>query len=49
MERKAVSVRIDPELWKRLKLHAVNNDKTVTQTIEDMIRNLETTEGGETK
>jgi predicted HicB family RNase H-like nuclease len=40
MKRETVSVRVDPELWKRAKIYAVERDQTLGDLIERLLREL---------
>mgnify|MGYP001043443958 CR=1 FL=1 len=37
-ERKTTSVKIDPRLWKELKKYAIDQDKDLSDILEEMIR-----------
>lgn len=38
MGRKPVTIVVDEELWKRLKIQAIGESKTVSECVEEMIR-----------
>ena len=37
-ERKTTSIKVDPQLWKDFKKHAIDQDKDISDIIEEMIR-----------
>jgi len=37
-ERKTTSIKVDPELWKEFKKHAIDEDKDISDIMEEMIR-----------
>jgi len=37
-ERKTTSIKIDPTLWKEFKKHAIDQDKDLSEILEEMIR-----------
>ena len=39
MERKATSIKIDPDLWKQTKIQAIQDEITVSELLEDSIKN----------
>lgn len=39
MVRKTVSIKFDADLWKKVKLHCVNEDLEISQFVEDLVRN----------
>ena len=38
MKRVATSIKIDPDLWKKTKIAAINFDTTVSELVEDAIK-----------
>lgn len=38
MERKTTSIKVDPELWKEFKKHAIDCDKDLSDVLEQMIK-----------
>ena len=38
MAKVITSVRVDDQLWKRAKIHAIQNDETMTDMIERLLR-----------
>ena len=38
MVRKATSIKIDGDLWKRLKIHCINKDIDVSVYLEELIK-----------
>lgn len=38
MERKTVSIRIDPKLWKDARKYAIDNDLTIGKLLEKILR-----------
>jgi hypothetical protein len=38
MERKTTSIKVDPQLWKEFKKHAIDEDKDISEVLEEMIR-----------
>jgi predicted transcriptional regulator len=44
MERKTTSIKVDPELWKEFKKHAIDQDKDISEILEEMIREKVKTE-----
>lgn len=38
MSRKTVSVKFDPVLWKKVKLHCVEKELEISQYLEDIVR-----------
>jgi hypothetical protein len=37
-ERKTTSIKVDPQLWKEFKKHAIDEDKDISVVLEQMIR-----------
>jgi hypothetical protein len=37
-ERKTTSIKVDPNLWKEFKKHAIDEDKDISDIMEEMIR-----------
>ena len=37
-ERKTTSIKVDPELWKEFKKHAIDCDKDLSDVLEQMIK-----------
>ena len=37
-ERKTTSIKVDPNLWKEFKKHAIDEDKDLSDILEEMIR-----------
>lgn len=44
MERKTTSIKVDPQLWKEFKKHAIDQDKDISEILEQMIRERVKTE-----
>tara|TARA_Y100000310_G_C20642892_1_gene794951 strand:+ start:1679 stop:1813 length:135 start_codon:yes stop_codon:yes gene_type:complete len=41
MVRKTTSIKVDPELWKKVKKHCIDKDMDISDFIEDLLkRNL---------
>ena len=38
MVRKTTSLRIDPDLWKKVKLHCVQNELDISEYIENLVK-----------
>ena len=38
MAKVVTSIRVDDKLWKRAKIHAIENDETMTDMIERLLR-----------
>lgn len=38
MPRKTTSIKIDTALWKKVKIHCVQNDKDISDFLEELIR-----------
>ena len=38
VERKTTSVKVDPQLWKQLKKQAIDEDKDLSDIVEEMIK-----------
>lgn len=38
VERKTTSVKVDPRLWKELKKQAIDEDRDLSDIVEEMIR-----------
>ena len=38
LERKVTSMKIDPELWKMVKKHSIDNDISITEFVEDALK-----------
>ena len=38
LDRKVTSMKIDPELWKMVKKHSIDNDISITKFVEDALR-----------
>jgi len=38
VERKTTSVKVDPKLWKELKKQAIDEDRDLSDILEEMIR-----------
>jgi hypothetical protein len=38
MVRKTVSIKFDPELWKKVKIHCVTEEKEISQYLEEIVR-----------
>jgi len=38
MEKKTTSIKMDPELWKEFKKHAIDQDKDLSDILEEMIK-----------
>ena len=38
MAKVVTSIRVDDELWKRAKIHAIENDETMTDMIERLLK-----------
>jgi len=38
MVRKTTSIMVDPELWKKVKLHCISNDIEVSEYLEKLIK-----------
>ena len=39
MERKTTSLKIDPELWKRVKKHCIDRDMDISDFVEELLKN----------
>ena len=39
MERKTTSIKINPELWKKVKIHCIKEGKDISEYIEELIKN----------
>jgi len=37
-ERKTTSIKVNPDLWKELKKHAIDCDKDLSDILEEMIK-----------
>ena len=37
-ERKTTSIKVNPELWKEFKKHAIDCDKDLSEILEEIIR-----------
>ena len=37
-ERKTTSIKVDPKLWKELKKQAIDEDKDLSDIVEEMIK-----------
>jgi predicted DNA-binding protein len=37
VERETTSIKVKPQLWKEAKKEAINNDKTVSELVEEAI------------
>jgi hypothetical protein len=37
-ERKTTSIKVDPQLWKEFKKRAIDEDKDLSDVLEEMIR-----------
>jgi hypothetical protein len=37
-ERKTTSIKVDPQLWKEFKKHAIDEDKDLSELLEEIIR-----------
>ena len=38
MERKTTSIKMDPELWKRVKKHCIDEEIDISEFIEDLLK-----------
>lgn len=38
MKKKATSIKIDPELWKKFKLHCIENEVEMSELLEQLIK-----------
>jgi len=38
MERKTTSIKVNPELWKEFKKYAIDQDKDLSDILEEMIK-----------
>jgi hypothetical protein len=38
MERKTTSIKVNPQLWKEFKKHAIDRDKDLSDILEEIIR-----------
>ena len=38
MVRKTTSIKVDPELWKKVKKHCIDKDMDISDFIEDLLR-----------
>ena len=38
MERKTTSLKINPNLWKKVKIHCINHDLDIAEYIEELIK-----------
>jgi len=38
MNRKTTSLKIDEEIWKKLKIHCITEDKELSEYLEDLIK-----------
>jgi predicted transcriptional regulator len=38
MAKIVTSIRVDDQLWKRAKIHAIENDETMTEMIERLLK-----------
>ena len=38
MAKVVTSIRVDDELWKRARIHAIENDETMTDMIERLLK-----------
>jgi predicted transcriptional regulator len=38
MAKMVTSIRIDDDLWKRVKIHAIENDETLTDMVERLLK-----------
>ena len=38
MERKTTSIKMDPELWKRVKKHCIDIEIDISEFIEDLLK-----------
>ena len=38
MERKTTSIKMDPELWKRVKKHCIDKEIDISEFIEDLLK-----------
>ncbi|HLC61038.1 MAG TPA: hypothetical protein VJJ52_06440 [Candidatus Nanoarchaeia archaeon] len=38
MERKTTSIKVDPELWKKLKKYCIDKDTDVSVCLDELIR-----------
>jgi len=38
VERKTTSLKIDPELWKRVKKHCIDLDKDISAYLEELLK-----------
>ncbi len=38
MIRKTTSIKIDPELWKKVKKHCIDKDMDISDFIEDLLK-----------
>jgi hypothetical protein len=39
MRRKTTSLKIDEELWKKVKIHCIQNDIEISRFLENLIKN----------
>jgi len=37
-KRETVSIRVEPELWKEAKIHAVKNDMSIGEVVEKALK-----------
>lgn len=37
-ERKTTSLRVDPEIWKKVRVHCAENDLDISEYIENLIK-----------
>jgi hypothetical protein len=38
MTKKATSLKVDPELWKKVKKHCIDLEKDISEYIEDLVK-----------
>jgi len=38
MEKKTTSIKVNPDLWKEFKKHAIDRDKDLSDILEEMIK-----------
>ena len=38
MEKKTTSIKVDPQLWKEFKKHAIDQDKDLSDVLEEIIK-----------
>ena len=38
MERKTTSIKMDPELWKKVKKHCIDKEIDISEFIEDLLK-----------